>query len=355
MDNRENFLFFINQMAKAEASFDGLNEPIKISTTENEDISNPIVEVETSLNKLYNNIQDTSQTLSYSGYSPSTNIGFAELFGRRSKAEDRIAFGVIAHFEALTEEQRIAVLKNTVTKLAQLAELNGMSHTGSTLCMTVTCGNKIYTANVGDSTAFLMTLDKDGQSKCKRLNTVLHNPSDPSEKKRLESTDKTKFVKNNRILGLLLSRSIGDTILKDYGVISDADVYVDSVNIPEDGTGIIIVACDGLTERDCLVLSKAEGEALGRISIQSLIEESYPNNPEQIARSLGNQAYDTNSGDNISVLITKVDLANIAKYMVIFDGHGGVACADLLRKNMHTMLINETLKMLNKPNASFNL
>lgn len=333
-------------------SGNGLNENILITSSQHSILTTPFTDSYTTLNNFYDWHHDPSQPLSFTAYSPSTKIGFAEMMGRRDQAEDRIAFGVMVEFEYLSEEQRITVLQNTIARLANLASVYDMAMVGSTLCLTVCCKNKIYTVNVGDSTAHLFSINQSNSS-CIRLNPILHHPNEPSEKIRLSKNPQATIV-NNRLLFshanlkryLAVSRAIGDTAMTAVGLIPSPDICITTLS--EYSSNILMVACDGLTENDCLVTDNNEMIAKNRISIQSLIEENYNNSTQQIAAALCMQAYDANSSDNISVIAEKIDMNASTTYMAMFDGHGGVQCADLLRRNFFTVFQDEVFRLLPK-------
>lgn len=349
-DNR--FPFFVPPPHGKQSSGNGLHETIVITSSQNQCLAQPFQQTQATLNQFYDLHTNPKETLSFTGYSPSANIGFAEIIGRREKAEDRVVFGIMAEFEHLPEVLRILVLQNTVARLANLAQVYDMRRSGSTLCLTVRCQNKIYTVNVGDSTAHLF-LFSNGNSSCERLNTVLHHPNEPSEKKRLSKNPNAQVI-NNRLFysgtyynkHLALSRAIGDTDMHSVGLIPFQDIYIRTLAPNEEA--ILILGCDGLTEKDCLVTDNMEMIAKGKMSIQTLVEESRHNTSQQIAASLCNQAYDLNSHDNISTVVEKIDINASTTYMAVFDGHGGVECADLMRRNFFTVFQDEVFTFLPK-------
>ena len=134
-------------------------------------------------------------------------------------------------------------------------------YSGSTFCSIFFYSKQIYCANVGDSRAILGTFYFDDNLwKTKQL-TIDHLPDSPNEQKRIMQfngrVDRLKnefgeevgpyrvFEKANESLlpGLAMSRSIGDTIAKKFGVTYEPDLFEYKL-IPQDK--IIIIATDGL-------------------------------------------------------------------------------------------------------------
>jgi serine/threonine protein phosphatase PrpC len=134
-------------------------------------------------------------------------------------------------------------------------------YSGSTFCSIFFYSKQIYCANVGDSRAILGTFYFDDNLwKTKQL-TIDHLPDSPNEQKRIMQfngrVDRLKnefgeevgpyrvFEKANESLlpGLAMSRSIGDSIAKKFGVTYEPDLFEYKL-IPQDK--IIIIATDGL-------------------------------------------------------------------------------------------------------------
>ena len=325
----------------------GLKEEIIIEIAENRIIQNPVIR-HTTLEKLYDDFNASTKIHSYAGHTAACRIGFAELHGRREYQEDRIVFGFVPDFKVLSKSQKLSVLNQTIMKLTAIIASHEMPRTGSTLCLIVTDENYIYTVNVGDSTAYLAVLNADDESiQFKRLNQHLHQPTEPLERMRLEEAGKQGFIHYKRLMGLALSRSMGDTDLEPFGLIHTPDIYTDEIIMPEKGKAFALIACDGLTEGNCL----AEHKEIGIESIEQLMEANAKNSLEDIASILTHEAFDKGSTDNISVLITNIEnRMTPPKYMAVFDGHGGVACADLLRKNFHTVFVDEINHALKEEN-----
>lgn len=100
-------------------------------------------------------------------------------------------------------------------------------------------GQKVITdvGNIGDSEAYLVERDKQGNKTAKRLNEIIHELADD---KRLHFWDSDK---RDWQPGINLYRVLGG---KKYRPSHDTDFY--STSIPADDDYSIVVACDALTE-----------------------------------------------------------------------------------------------------------
>lgn len=131
---------------------------------------------------------------------------------------------------------------------------------GTTACMAVLSGSKIVMANVGDSRGVLGYRDSStGMVKAHRL-TIDDKPEHPAEISRIEAAggavrqfknDKGEPYGSYRVFrrgddllpGLSMSRSIGDTYAKEFGVIHTPSISVHSVR---DEDLYLILATDGV-------------------------------------------------------------------------------------------------------------
>lgn len=273
------------------------------------------------------------------------DIGITELQGRRNAQEDRVAFGELEDFEKLSEVEKAFVLRNTIEIIEDIiVEENLGLHQGSTLCSTVLLGNQIYTSHVGDSAAFVCILNKKGKTIIfKQLNQV-HHPDREDERERIETAGgkvSTHILGIPRLMGqLALSRALGDRSFESVGLIHDAEICIPCpyiADIPPEGKGFVITACDGLTEDNKL---SAE-------NICSIIEANQTELPHIIASQLATSAFDSGVGDNISVMVTSIkSSAKQAKFMTVFDGHGGDQIADVASQLYDTILRMQTAAIL---------
>ncbi|EGR29007.1 protein phosphatase 2c, putative, partial [Ichthyophthirius multifiliis] len=131
---------------------------------------------------------------------------------------------------------------------------------GSTCVLTLIIGNKIWTANAGDSRAVLCQLDIENNWISKQL-TRDHKPNELDEFARIiqrggrvESyKDENNnhlgpcrvWLKNQNIPGLAMSRSFGDVIASQVGVICEPEIFQYEI---QNSDKFIIIASDGVWE-----------------------------------------------------------------------------------------------------------
>jgi serine/threonine protein phosphatase PrpC len=133
---------------------------------------------------------------------------------------------------------------------------------GSTGVVGVIRGDKLYMANVGDSRAvFGMGIDSTDSKKCIAKDvTIDHKPDLPEEQKRINEVGGRVFaikfddgidgpprvwLSYADLPGLAMSRSLGDTIAKEAGVVSEPDLF--EVTLTKQHK-FLILATDGLWE-----------------------------------------------------------------------------------------------------------
>ena len=152
-------------------------------------------------------------------------------------------------------------------------------HTGSTATLVVFQNNKIYCANVGDSTAFIIY-----DNFIKKISTD-HKCSDPKEEERIILSGGK--VTKNRVMGqLVLSRCLGDLYCKKYGVINTPDI---SANKIDKNIKYVVIASDGVwdvvNENEILNLSKKQ------------------KNAEEFCKELVKLSIEKNTKDNVSCIV----------------------------------------------------
>ena len=152
-------------------------------------------------------------------------------------------------------------------------------HTGSTATLVVFQNNKIYCANVGDSTAFIIY-----DNFIKKISTD-HKCSDPKEEERIILSGGK--VTKNRVMGqLVLSRCLGDLYCKKYGVINTPDI---SANKIDKNIKYVVIASDGVWD----VVN--ENEILN-LSIKQ-------KNAEEFCKELVKLSIEKNTKDNVSCIV----------------------------------------------------
>ena len=156
---------------------------------------------------------------------------------------------------------------------------------GSTATIIIIDNNILYCANVGDSQCYYITKDKIIQM------TKLHNCKNKEE---IERVKKNKgLVFQNRVFGSLsLTRSIGDTYFKEFGVSGIPDITKEILS--ENYSKFIILGSDGVWD---------------------VIKESYLNeiekendilNAKDFCEKIVSSSIQKGSKDNISCIVIKL-------------------------------------------------
>ncbi len=271
----------------------------------------------------------------YQASHPLTNSFIAEFQGRRESQEDRFIIDTIPAFKDLSPAQGKAVLKETIDAIQRemvnsaFANMDG----GSTLCTVVIAGKLLYTANVGDATAMLVVRDRDKKiTLFSLLNTTIHHIT----RENYEHLCGIGVSVHPYFLRIMdeygdphvnIYRAMGDFDLTQYGLSAEPDIYLNPVEIPEDGDAFLINACDGLTER------------LSFEKIENFINE-HPEAPlKDLPLLLANHAYNNFSGDNITVIVTPIE-GDTPTLSAIFDGHSGSHISTFLQEHFKNRLEN---------------
>ena len=131
-------------------------------------------------------------------------------------------------------------------------------HSGSTSTLLFLINETLICSNIGDSQCYLFNCSNEDLWTFESL-AKIHKPSDEEEKKRIienggevhpyydeygiyEGPDRV-YIKNKTYPGLSLSRSIGDLVAKDIGIISDPDIIVKKI---DENSKFIVLGSDGL-------------------------------------------------------------------------------------------------------------
>jgi len=133
-------------------------------------------------------------------------------------------------------------VKNTFLELDnQLAEFEYEGTTATVVYIVRNNGKRIiHVANVGDSAAYIL---RNGEAVKLTKN---HRVTDPEETERLKQAGVELNDKQQRIVGLSVSRALGDYFTKtqNLGIIPEPYVYAPIEILPTDTT--LVVASDGL-------------------------------------------------------------------------------------------------------------
>lgn len=126
--------------------------------------------------------------------------------------------------------------KNAFEKVDQELKFFDSEYVGTTATLVLIKDNKIYCANVGDSKAYILYDNSYKQISSDHKTTV------EDEKIRVESMG--GIIKKNRIMGqLILTRTLGDLYVKQYGVINTPDISVNEIG---NTIKYVILASDGV-------------------------------------------------------------------------------------------------------------
>lgn len=295
--------------------------------------------------------QPNLKRFDYQAYQPSTHIGYAESWGRRVKQEDRVVCAKIddVDFSQFARGETEKIFNKTIHGLQTSIVNLQLGKFGSTFCGVVLNRDYIVTANVGDSAAFLFIMNEEGSViQAEQLNS-LHRPSDEKECARLRAgnfkiTDDNRLellFENGKRHLLSVSRSLGDQLYEGAGIIHTPDIYIHRPNIPVRGKAIVMVACDGLTEK-----------GMKLTEMITLIEKHHHLPTNRIAAELVKLAAEGGVVDNTSVLVAELDTKekqNNSRMMVVLDGHGGDQVSQALSYWTKPMLsIQARIACLNK-------
>jgi len=126
--------------------------------------------------------------------------------------------------------------KNAFQKVDEELKFFDSEYIGTTATLILIKDNKIYCANVGDSKAYIIYDKTYKQISCD------HKCSNEDERKRIGEIG-GKIIKN-RVMGqLILTRTLGDLYVKQFGVINTPDISVYDIN---ESVNYVILASDGV-------------------------------------------------------------------------------------------------------------
>jgi len=281
---------------------------------------------------------DQTGKVNYTMLDTNNNIGVTELWGYRNTQEDRvIADGLNKETSRLSDAEWRTALKGTIAAMESEVESKKLSD-GSCLCANVVVGNTVHTANVGDSTAYVVLIDKDGKATVKRLNE-LHSPDSESELEKIKARG-GKVVEDRLDGRLAVSRAIGDNDIS--GISHEPDVMSRRIPIPEGGHAFLITACDGMTERMAPAGLKPKAKEIAiEEAIAKIVVENKNKNPAEISSALAMGALRSGSGDNISVIVTPITGNPEPRLSAVFDGHGSDQVSEYLCNNFKPRLENQ--------------
>ena len=151
-------------------------------------------------------------------------------------------------------------IENTINKVVEKSnECNfNIEFSGTTCTLLFILENKLICSNIGDSQCVLFNCS-DEERWTHEIISVVHKPDDPKEKERIlemggvihpyydengiyEGPNRV-YVKNKTYPGLSLSRSIGDLVGEEVGIISEPDIIIKNI---DSTCKYIVMGSDGL-------------------------------------------------------------------------------------------------------------
>ena len=146
--------------------------------------------------------------------------------------------------------------KNSFEKVDQELKYFDSEYIGTTATLVLFKDNKIYCANVGDSKAFIIY-----EKTYKQISSD-HKCSVEDEAQRIRNMGGK--ISKNRVMGqLILTRTLGDLYVKQFGVINTPDISVTEIN---SGVKYVILASDGVwdvIDLETLVEMSKAGKSVG--------------------------------------------------------------------------------------------
>jgi len=146
--------------------------------------------------------------------------------------------------------------KNSFEKVDQELRFFDSEYIGTTATIVLFKDDKIYCANVGDSKAYII-YDKT----YKQISSD-HKCSVEDEAQRIRSNGGK--ISKNRVMGqLILTRTLGDLYVKQFGVINTPDISVNEITT---NIKYVVIASDGVwdvIDLDTLVNMSKAGKSVG--------------------------------------------------------------------------------------------
>jgi serine/threonine protein phosphatase PrpC len=288
-------------------------------------------------------LTQTDTCEAYGAYEDCLQIGWFEAKGERTYQEDRIALGTLP-IEGLSTAEKVAGMVASFKKL-HATYAPRYPATGCTALATLITDQSLTTIWLGDSQAFLLLYgDKNQLVSFKPLNLTLHHPDEGT----VEGQRATQIADQFHVPrpyesfpglwrlgnGLALSRAIGDLASEPFGLSHEPDFSEVTYQLPTLGYGYLITACDGLTE------------AMSLSDIENFVATLTVREPLAIAQQLVDRALNRQepdmtkrSFDNVSVIVSQLNVTLPTRVVALFDGHNGSQLAEALSQNFVTTLL----------------
>ena len=172
-------------------------------------------------------------------------------------------------------------IEDSFTKIDEELKFYDSEYTGSTATVLLIQNNKIYCANVGDSSAYIIY-----ENDVKKI-TVDHKCSVEEEANRIINMG-GKITKN-RVMGqLVLSRCLGDFYVKKYGVINTPYMSINDLGYDVKN---VVIASDGVwdvIDENCLL---------------DLCKKYRYKSAEDLCKNIVKEAIDKETKDNVSCIV----------------------------------------------------
>lgn len=185
-----------------------------------------------------------------------------------------------------------SVIESAIATLETQLKMIGGRDCGSTLCGVLVDrqARRVFYANVGDSQALAIRFDsKDSLHADFKCDT--HKVSNPAEEARVKAGGGS--ILNGRLAGnLLITRSLGDFDLREYGLISAPDIRESEIFKNK----LVVIASDGVWD------------VIDREAAVKLVKASGKKGLEDLSRAIVKEAVERGSVDNISVVLLKIAL-----------------------------------------------
>lgn len=288
----------------------------------------------------------------------------------------------VASFPPMDDAAAETVLRNGYHELEKSLETTHqgkhyIQRGGTTACTAIVSGTKIHLASLGDTDAFLCTIDKDGNVKVELLNKQQHVHNSKSEILRLTQslTQNEKLKKAQELLSsdklggsVAVSGAFGDTRYEQDGLTHEPNISSHTAQIPVGGRAFVIIASDGLCEQKAKVKEETKesvatyssfDEAL-RIAekrdtqsindkqtfltdeLTKMVKSGKSINASSIGETLGKAGFDSGSTDNSTILVKELVSNELqATLMADFDGHGNNKVSTFIADHTESSLLNQ--------------
>lgn len=285
------------------------------------------------------------------------DAGVCTIEGKRPSQEDTFVIDVsesTAQFAGFNKQQQDKIMQRVFALLQDKCGLMGnrpefVQEVGSVVdveagsCACVATGLRqngqvvVSTSYVGDSAAFLIVMDNEGNLKPNHAiacNTSLHETENDNECAAIKNGRgrKTGIIDHRGRLGggITITRAIGDNAFVDCGLLHEPETTRQLLKLDPDDKAFMVVGCDGMMDHhNGKEMAKKMAIELGVLIPRKLKEDRKKNvvsTSAEIANFIVNHAFIKGSADNITVLVIPL-LQDKPVTAAVFDGHNGAHVA----------------------------